>query len=132
MQGLSISNGANREISIGEKPKPRTIGPFGVVVCGLDRVRSYSALPVLASRLRSFAKPDDCTAFATEFITQLTGSRRGKASNVRSAFRTPKNMKDLYLLMHEYIGARMISSTPVRTIEDCATKPRTHAILSLS
>ncbi len=43
------------------------------------------------------------TSFAMTFVTHLLGGRRGDGVAVRQAFKTPEHLKDLYLLMHEYI-----------------------------
>ncbi len=61
------------------------------------------ALPVFANHLDMSVKPEDRMLYAMRFITHLLGSRRGEASKVRSAFRTPKHLKTLYLLMDQHI-----------------------------
>ena len=64
-----------------------------------------SAIPVLARRFDDITESNERAAFAMRFVTQLLGGRRGDASTVRTAFRVPKYLKCLYLLMHQHIRA---------------------------
>jgi hypothetical protein len=106
VQGSSVSNGQIAKLASAKSQSLEQLDHLALwfaVWIGSD---PETALPALASRLKKFTKPDDCTDFAAEFITQLTGRRRGRVSNVRPAYRTPKDLKDLYLLMHQYIRAK--------------------------
>ncbi len=62
-----------------------------------------AAIPSLKIRIGKIAASKDQTLFAMTFLTQLLGGRRSDGTAVRQAFKTPKYLKSLYLLMHEYI-----------------------------
>lgn len=61
------------------------------------------AMSALIARIESISDPKQQTLFAMIFVTQLLGGRRTDSSVVRQAFKTPKHLKSLYLLMHKYI-----------------------------
>ena len=69
-------------------------------------VEPDSAIPALAKHFDAIDGPDDRTAFAMQFITQLIGGRHGSGSRVRDVFQSPQHLKCLYLLMHQHIRAK--------------------------
>lgn len=64
------------------------------------------AIPALARHLEATGNAERQTAFAMRFITYLAGETHGVGSNERKAFLAPKHLKQLYLLMHQYIRVR--------------------------
>ncbi|MCC9608773.1 hypothetical protein LOC68_08585 [Blastopirellula sp. JC732] len=68
-------------------------------------VAPEKAIPALEDRIERILAPEARTDFAMEFVTRLMGSRRGELSRVRGAYRFPVFLKQLYLLMHQYIQA---------------------------
>ncbi|WMJ08814.1 hypothetical protein [Nitrosomonas sp. sh817] len=61
------------------------------------------AITVLIARIESMSDTEKQTLFAMIFVTHLLGGRRTNNSAVRQEFKTPKHLKSLYWLMHEYI-----------------------------
>ena len=66
-------------------------------------VAPNDAIPGLDARLASIASEEDRKTFAMIYVVQLLGGRRMGSSKVREAYRTPKHLKALYLLMHGHI-----------------------------
>ncbi|KTS92471.1 hypothetical protein NS376_23390, partial [Pseudomonas oryzihabitans] len=66
-------------------------------------VEPYAALPALRSYLAEIRDSDAGTNFAMLFITKLIGGRHGEIPSARQAYRIPAHLKEIYLLMHEYI-----------------------------
>ncbi len=62
-----------------------------------------AAIAAFKARIGKIAAPKKRTSFAMTFIAHLLGGRRVNGTAVRQAFKTPKYLKSLYLLMHEYI-----------------------------
>ncbi len=65
-------------------------------------VEPDKAIPALSARLMKIKSPERQTAFAMQFITHLLGGRRSTVKN-GDAFRNPKHLMSLYVLMHRYI-----------------------------
>ena len=106
IQGSSISNDEIAKLALRKSQsleKLDHLAQWFAVWVGSD---PDFTLPALANHLKNFGKPEDCTALAMQFITQLTSGCRGRTSNIRNVFHTPKHLKDLYLLMHQYIHAK--------------------------
>jgi hypothetical protein len=66
-------------------------------------VAPEAAIASLKARIGKIADLKKRTLFAMTFVTHLWGDRRGHGTDVRQAFKTPKDLKSLYLLMHEHI-----------------------------
>jgi hypothetical protein len=62
-----------------------------------------SAITSLKFRITHITEPTQQTWFAMLYVTHLLGGRREDKNAVRSAFKTPMNLKSLYLLINEYI-----------------------------
>jgi hypothetical protein len=63
------------------------------------------AIPVLTNRLKNLATPEDRQLLAMQFVIYLVAGHRGEPSNVRTAYRTPEYLQQIYLLMHQHIRA---------------------------
>lgn len=61
------------------------------------------ALLALKKHIESIPEPSKQTFFAMIFIVRLVGGFRFDKPNTRQAFKPPQYLKDLYLLMHQYI-----------------------------
>lgn len=66
-------------------------------------VAPNAAIAALKKRITKISDPKKQTLLAMTFVTQLLGGRRGDGSIARQAYKTPKCLKLLYLLIHEYI-----------------------------
>lgn len=62
-----------------------------------------AAVAALKAKLSKIGVPKNRTFFAMTFVTHLLGSHRRDGIPVRQAFKSPKYLKSLYLLMHEHI-----------------------------
>ena len=63
------------------------------------------AIPALTARLAEMEEYENKTLFAMRFITALIGGRHERGSS-RQSFRAVTHMKELYLLMHEYVSKK--------------------------
>ncbi len=61
------------------------------------------AIAALRIRIAEIAGSLEQTSFAMIFITHLLGSRKGDETTAQQAFKTPRHLRLLYILMHEYI-----------------------------
>ena len=63
------------------------------------------AIAAIKKRIGKISDPTDQTLFAMTYVTNLLGDRNriGDGTYARQAFKTPKYLKSLYLLMHKYI-----------------------------
>lgn len=68
--------------------------------CGVD---PEAAIPALTIRLASLNKPELQTQFAMRFLTDLVRGRRISKGFARQAYRQVRYLRDLLLLMHQYI-----------------------------
>ncbi|MCY7274282.1 MAG: hypothetical protein LH702_11205 [Phormidesmis sp. CAN_BIN44] len=66
-------------------------------------VAPEAAIASLEAQIGMVADPKQQTLFAMTFVTHLWGGHRVDRIVARQAFKTPKYLKALYLLMHEYI-----------------------------
>jgi hypothetical protein len=77
------------------------------------------AIAALRIRIAEIAGSLEQTSFAMTFITHLLGSHRGNDTTARQAFKTPKHLKLLYILMHQYIR----SSEDINRVETGVYSP---------
>ncbi|MCL1064274.1 hypothetical protein MK852_19335 [Shewanella benthica] len=61
------------------------------------------AIPAFEGYLRTLSDDATRTTCTMVYIAQLLGTRRSRGTYIRDEFKTPKNLKHLYLLMHQYI-----------------------------
>lgn len=64
------------------------------------------AISALQAQIERIPNPQRQTTFAMIFVTHLLGTRSNAGATARSKFKTPKCLKSLYLLMHEYIRSQ--------------------------
>lgn len=62
-----------------------------------------AAIGALKRKLATFQDKSRATSFAMVFVQNLVGGRSRQTPRTRTHFQTPNFLKDLYLLMHEYI-----------------------------
>jgi hypothetical protein len=70
------------------------------VWAGIDAEQAIAAITERLAKVRGSRQQ---TNFAMQFVTSLLGSRRSDQGVAGDAFRTPENLKNLYVLMHRYI-----------------------------
>lgn len=61
-----------------------------------------AAIPVLTEHLAALPQPDDAE-FAARFVVALVGGRHNAAGPAIGAWREPRHLKSLYLLMHLHV-----------------------------
>jgi len=69
-------------------------------------VAPEAAIASLKAQIGKIADPESRTKFAMTFLTHLGVGRRSNETATRQAFKTPKYLKLLYLLMHEHIQSQ--------------------------
>jgi hypothetical protein len=69
-------------------------------------VAPEEAISSLKARIEKISDPEQQTALAMIFITNLLGTRSSGGATARSKFKTPNYLKSLYLLMHEHIRSQ--------------------------
>jgi hypothetical protein len=69
-------------------------------------VAPEEAISALQARIAKIPAPEQQTTFAMIFVTHLLGTRSSAGATARSKFKTPQYLKELYLLMHEYIRSQ--------------------------
>ncbi len=67
-------------------------------------VEPIFAIKKLSKFLKTIRENSEAVHFAMSTVVNLVGERRTGA-NAREAFKTPKHLKNIYLLMHKYIKA---------------------------
>ena len=65
-----------------------------------------AAIPSFSACIEKISEQEHRTDFAMTYVTGLCGGRRDETVRVREAFKTPRHLKSLYLLMHKYIRRR--------------------------
>lgn len=98
LSDIQISQLASHKVK--EVEQPDHCAYWFAVWTGVD---PEHAIPALDAYLNSLVNDDERRSVAMVFITQLLGGRRTGGSRVREAYRTPRYLKCLYLLMHQYI-----------------------------
>ena len=66
-------------------------------------VEPEKAIPALTTHLAALPDAAAQTQFAMQFAIRLFGSRRSETTVARTGFHTADHLKNLYLLMHQYI-----------------------------
>lgn len=104
VQGASIEGATLAKLAAQKAASrnPDLAPTWFAVWVGVDPVE---AIPAITARLATIRNPDEQTAFAMRFVTQLMGGRRG-GRGVRQAYRSIDHMKALYLLTNEFVRER--------------------------
>jgi len=103
LQGSSVSD---EDLRVLASKKCRTVKKLDhlarwfAVWMGVD---PGNAIEALRLRLDETRDDNERVEFAMAFVTRLWGGRRGDRSGVRSAFKVPKYLKSIYLLIHEHV-----------------------------
>ena len=103
LQGSAISDDLIKRLASRKcrtLSKPEHLARWFAVWTG---VAPETAIASFKTRLGKIAEPKKRTFFAMTFATHLLAGRRGDGAAAREAFKTPKFLKSLHLLMHEHI-----------------------------
>jgi hypothetical protein len=103
LQGSSISDDKLAELASRKSLSIELTGHAAYWFATWIGVRPEDAIAALEKHFVLLPTDEEQTTFAMIFVTQLLGGRKTLASTMREAYRTPVNLKSLYLFLHRYI-----------------------------
>lgn len=106
IQGSNLSDDIIAKLALQKCCSVRKLDHLAIWYAVWTGVDPQPAITAFEQRINQIANARNKTQFAMNFVTYLLDTHWSDGASSRGAFKTPKHLQSLYLLMHQYIRSQ--------------------------